>query len=343
MDKRIRAVIVVQLGRLGDVIATRVAFASLKAHDPMIRVAAVVQEAYGELLHFDPCVDSVYLYRRVRGLAAFAAVAGLIGELRRFGADILLDVTGTPRSRYICLGYGRRRCAGWGRPWLYATRTRERRRREENYGREVARLLGLLGLDAIVTPPPLAAPAGSAALIRAAASWGPAPRVVIHPGASNTLRQWPIERFAALADHFCSSGVSVVLLGGPDDQATVRRIAATCRQPPPTYLTDSVVDLMAALAAGNAFVGLDSGPLHVATALGLPAVALYGPSTAYRSAPLHGSVSEVSVDLPCRPCAQVPGACERPTDSCMRRIQVSDVLEATLRLLERERSTCRKL
>jgi heptosyltransferase III len=308
-------VLVVQLGRLGDVVASRIALHSLGAAGAEVELLAPAGAA--ELFAATACSPAVHDYPPA-GPRRASRIASLISVLRARRFDLVLDLTGSSRSRWICALAGARRRAGWGRRWLYAHGTPDRRRGEASLPHEIGRLVEALGVPPRLDPPPLAAPPMPPALLALAGTQRRP--VVLHPGASNPIRLWPGGRFGELAQRLRGRGHGVLLIGGPEEGAATRALAASASPPLPLFEPRGLGELMAALAAARLFIGLDSGPMHLAAALGVPTLALFGPNLPARSAPASGPLHFIEVELPCRPCRQILSECVLPGESCMHRI-----------------------
>ncbi|WP_338899732.1 glycosyltransferase family 9 protein [Streptomyces sp. TG1A-60] len=146
--------------------------------------------------------------------------------------------------------------------------------RDDEHERERwCRLLGWYGIAADpeslgIPPPPTPSPAPGA--------------VVVHPGADAGARRWPGERFAAVARELRRRGLDVVLTAGAGEKEAARSVAAAAGLPVDTVLGgadgDLPFDRLAALVGGARCVVVgDTGPAHLATALGTPSVVLFGP------------------------------------------------------------------
>lgn len=108
--------------------------------------------------------------------------------------------------------------------------------------------------------------------------------VALHPGSGSPKKNWPAERFAELAGRLAAAGRSPVFILGEADAAEGELLRA--KQPGVPVLSDaSLVEVASVLSACRGYVGNDSGITHLAAALGLPVVALFGPSDAARWAP----------------------------------------------------------
>ena len=136
-----------------------------------------------------------------------------------------------------------------------------------------------------------------------------APLLAFHPGASKEPRAWHPQRFAELGRRLAlSHGARIVLLGSAMEHDLLRRIADDL---PPGQALVPPPGLSIKLSGGilercHLFVGNDSGPMHVAAALGVPTVGIFGPGTPRRTRPItkSGRVVTVGRDYPCSPCRQ---------------------------------------
>lgn len=155
-------------------------------------------------------------------------------------------------------------------------------------------------------------------------------RIAIGAGASyGSAKCWPPDRFAELANRLqAQSDADVILFGTPAEAAVSSAIAAGMRQPP-INLTGrtSIEDLPALLSQCHLFIGNDSGAMHVAAAVGLPVVAVFGPTDPFGTAPVTPRCSIVQEKPYCSPCFL--RRC--PTDHrCMTRV-TPDTVEAAAR------------
>ncbi len=172
-----------------------------------------------------------------------------------------------------------------------------------------------------------------------------APFFLIHPGggAEVVSRQWPPERFAALVDLLAAQwGWPVVATGAGAERAVVERIRAAAATPVLDLCDRLTLRRLAAVIERSACCIMnDTGPLHMANALGRPTVAILGP-TAPEVVGIPETGAAVFADLPCRPCAHLSGwtACANPDQwACLRAVAPEDVARAVAeRLRHRDRS-----
>lgn len=142
-------------------------------------------------------------------------------------------------------------------------------------------------------------------LLRAAGAPSGQPRIAIGAGASyGSAKCWPPDRFAELANRLQSqSGAAVILFGTAGEAAVSSAIAAGMRRPP-IDLTGktAVADLPALLSQCQMFIGNDSGAMHVAAAVGLPVVAVFGPTDPLGTSPVTPRCTIVQEKPYCSPC-----------------------------------------
>jgi heptosyltransferase-2 len=160
-------------------------------------------------------------------------------------------------------------------------------------------------------------------------------RVAIAPGAAyGAAKCWPLERFAALADRLIADiGADVILFGTASEREVAGQIASRMRHRPVNLVGQTPIgELPRLFASCQLFVGNDSGAMHVAAAVGLPVVAIFGSTDPEGTAPVTPRRTLVRHPVSCSPCMLR----ECPVDHrCMARIEVDAVLAAASGWLER--------
>lgn len=147
---------------------------------------------------------------------------------------------------------------------------------------------------------------------------------VLHPGARKPLKRWPPEHYAALADRFHDRGWSVVIVGMAEDLPVIEQICSLSKARIVVLIDEPLMNFAALAARAEAFVGNDSGPMHLAAAAGAKVVGLFGPGTPEMFSPVGSHASYIHHKLHCNPCDQVH--CVYPENPCMNRITVEEVL-----------------
>lgn len=163
----------------------------------------------------------------------------------------------------------------------------------------------------------------------------------VHVSGGREVKQWHVDRFAAVATRLARGlGATVVLTGAPEDKPLVGRLVSLL--PSDVQVLDvagavGLPILAALLERLSLFVAGDTGPMHLAAAVGTPVVALFGPSDPARYGPLSDRAHVVTADLWCRPCNRVrrpPTRCTGRVPDCLHAIDVDTVVVAAEHLLE---------
>jgi ADP-heptose:LPS heptosyltransferase len=194
---------------------------------------------------------------------------------------------------------------------------------------EVERSLDLAAAAGFPLP---AADDGALEIRRTAPAPAPSDAVVVHPGASVPARAWPPERNAELVDALLAAGRRVVVTGGPAETALTARVAG----PPRARVTDlggrtTLAELAEVLAAARCVVVGNTGPAHLAAAVGTPVVSLFAPTVpAVRWRPWRVPHELLFVDVPCAGCRA--RTCPVPGHPCLGGVTTDDVLRAVDRL-----------
>lgn len=158
--------------------------------------------------------------------------------------------------------------------------------------------------------------------------------VAIHPGSGSAIKRWRADDWGAVARALTEHDEAVVLTGGPGEAPLTAAVARQLGRPAVDLAgrTD-VATLAAVFAACRVVLGPDSGPLHLAVAVGTPTVHLYGPADARRFGPWGPAQRHavIAADLPCAPCGRLdwPAPEDHP---CVRLLRVDDVLAAAIGL-----------
>jgi heptosyltransferase-2 len=168
-----------------------------------------------------------------------------------------------------------------------------------------------------------------------AARAGGAPIVGLAPGARWDLKRWSPERFAAVGAALQEQGAEILLVGGPGDREELDRVREGLVRP---ALGDTVnfdvAELAAALARLSLLVSVDSGPAHLAQAVGTPVLSIFGPTSHRRWGPAPGQGGVLALPLACSPCTNYgKGHCAHGDRACLEALPVEIVIEAARAVL----------
>jgi len=331
----INVVGLVMLGVIGDTILAASLAGAVKMWRPGVTVVALVSKGNVGALDLVDGFDDVIVLPLERLPEAVRAV-------RRLKFDVLIDtsqwprigavLTAASRSRYT-IGF---RTAGQYRHYGYdAVVEHSRERHEIDNFRE---LLSPLGLSAQVRP------SLRRDLTLALPSLTGVRYVVFHPWATgfcSRLREWPTERWVALAHALDGTGISIVITGGPGDRAAADSLAADIDRPAMVRVLagkTSLADLTRVLAQAAAVVSVNTGAMHIAALLNRPLVALHGPTNPRRWGPIGDSAVVVGPG-PAEGGAYLNLGFEYPRhpEDCMSKISVADVLAPLKTMLVQSR------
>jgi lipopolysaccharide heptosyltransferase II len=322
-----RNILVLSRMHIGDCLFTTPALRALREAFPDARIVVTVPESNRDLLIANPNVDEL-LPRPRSGLRAKRE---FVRSVRARGFDLVISFQ--ERTLFYALAArfsGARMTAAtlyWPTRALY--RRVGRRVIGEHEVEKYATIVETLGMPRPTTPPELYVSEEhetSAAAKLQEAGWPPAGKVVgLNPGATMDRKRWPADRFAAVGDRLAAEGYRIALLGGPGDVMLGREIAG--RMTAPTLLLAGRLRLgetAAALRRCALVISNDTGPMHMAAALGVPVVALFGPTPPNQFGPLGPRRILLHGRAGCPECA-------RP---CMHAISVEECVAAARQLLE---------
>jgi ADP-heptose:LPS heptosyltransferase len=322
-------VMFIRLRLLGDIIFTIPSVELFKNRFPDLRIHYVVEDRFQEIAALIPGIERVITVprrRRVKDILAFRRTA------RELGIRTVIDFHSGPGSAVLTLASGAACRVGYRTPnrnWAYNHLVdRHVSMGPAHSVNNQARLLQAVGISTDSPPHypvmnakpfPLSSRLAEARDLR--------PRVVIHLGAGNRFRDWGEDHFTGLVQRLSSRKLPVLLVGGsPQEQARAARL----REFPHTKDFSgpmSTGELLALIAGAAAYVGADSGPLHLASLTATPLVALFGPNLPAISGPWRKeNVEIIQLGMACRPCSQ--RRCKYGTIPCMRNISVDKVHEA---------------
>lgn len=335
------AVLVKEVNWLGDVVMSLPAVRAVRRAYPQARLGVLVKQELADFFAGCAWIDEVLPYRIRPGVAGLADRAAVVRAIRarRFDAALIL-----PRSFESALWPAlagiplRAGFASQGRSPLLTRRAPfgpEQRAAHQSHD-YLFLVRETLAIEAPTAsePPDVHAPyrdamrawlasrrhaAGPLVALAVSAAYGPA-------------KEWPATHFAALIDRLASAhGAECVLLGTPGERATCEAVAAATRTGALIAAGETTVgEAMALLSVCDGYVGNDSGATHVAAALGLPTVALFGSTNPRRTAPTGPRTRVLHHRLECSPC--LARACRFGHTDCLRRITPAEVEEALVAL-----------
>lgn len=332
-------VLVIRLSALGDVVMASGLIPALREARPHAHIAWLVEAAAAPLLRHNPRLDEVIvlprdewraLWRARRYVALVQSVLRFRRALRARRFDLAIDAQGLLKSA-LCAWWSAapRRLSLIGHErshWLMTERVvpaPDPLKPIASEYRALARHLGATAPYRMDVAVGLAPRAAAAVALAAAGVQGR--YAVLCPYTTRPQKHWFDDRWAALAQGLRATGITPVLLGGPGDAALAPAI--TEHAPGLVSLVGRLPldDTVAVIAGSTLLIGVDTGLTHIASALGVPTVALFGSTRPYLDA-CTPRTTVLYAGLPCSPCRRHP-TCGGRFD-CMRAFEVDAVLRS---------------
>ena len=325
--------LIIRLGSLGDVIHGIPTAAALRRRYPQAQIDWLVDPRYVELLELVECLD------RGVGFDPRGLVQGrertTLAMLRRASYDAVIDLQGLLKSAILARLVGARRTIGFPRAHLreplarlFYTVTPDPGAARHVIDKNLALLEPLDVSDRAVRFP--------IAIPRTEAGSGPAPirsgnYAIVNPGAAWPNKRWPPERFGAVAAALGRElGMRSIVLWGPGERALADAVVAAANGAAEASPETRIADLVAMARSARVMISGDTGPMHIAGAVGTPVVALFGPTYPERNGPW--SPRDVVVSRVDRCGCLYERRCRRP-ERCIDDIGVDEVVHAVRRCL----------
>ncbi len=283
--REVKNILLVRTDRIGDVVLSLPMLPLLRRRFPGAKISVMVRQYTRELVEHHSCVDEVLVYEHEDSLASLWSILKIIRS-KRFDAAIIPY----PRFRPTLILFlaGIRLRVGSGYRWysfLFNRRVFEHRKDARRH--EVAyniNLLGALGITPNEEPrfefmiPPPAQEVADSWLARngIVASEGFA---ILHPGSGGSARDWPAEKFSALANRIrVDLSLKIVVTGGKGEEGLVGEVVRGIDGSSyPAVGEFSLMELGALVRRAKLFVSNSTGPMHIAAVVGTPVVAFFPP------------------------------------------------------------------
>jgi 3-deoxy-D-manno-octulosonic-acid transferase/heptosyltransferase-1 len=339
-------ILIVKLSAIGDVIHTLPALNAIRAHFPKAHITWLIEEDAAALVQGHAALDRVLISRRKAWIKTLFSRQGpdslrqayqFIRQLRQTTYDIILDFQGLLKSG-VLIGLARgKRKIGFDRGMEHGEESHlflNERIPPVDMGihaltRSMMLLEASLGIatDDIVFDLPMSPADWVAAryLIGNPGETLNGPVIVVHPIAKWETKLWDNRKFSRLCETLIQKyHARVVLTGGQSDGQTMREIQTGMGERVVNLAgKTSLMTLAALFEMADCVISTDTGPMHLAAAVGTPVVALFGPTASWRTGPFGPNHQVIQAGLECSPCFK--RQCQHV--ECMAQISVESVLE----------------
>jgi len=347
----IERLLLVRLGSMGDIIHTLPAAFALRAALPDATIGWVVEERWAELLCAAseprsgprsprrPLVDTLHVVdtrawrKNWFSTQTWERIGAAMSDLRAPGYEVAVDFQGAFRSAFLARLSGAPAIYGFRQPrenvasMLYTRQVIAQGNHivEQNLSLAESVIGQRLGTRNLEFPCDEGAETKCAAWLRRESI---ADFILMNPGAGWGAKQWPAARYGEVAKHLAQDGLRVLINTGPGEEKLAESVQLASQRAV-TIVNWPIPDLIALTRRARVFIGGDTGPMHLAAALGVPVVAIFGPTNPIRNGPFgtRGIVLR-------NPSSTTSHSHRRARDPGMLEIRVDDVVAAARKLLE---------
>ena len=323
----IRKILIFSFSFIGDAVLSTAVIGPLRRHFPDAAISFLVGVRAFDLFADEPEIDQVFVYDNRGEHAGWRGKLLLIKTLRRERFDLVIDLRDSIWSRFV-----------GGKHWRLKLRGEVH---------AVTRYLDVLqrhGIDTDSASPQLQF-TNQELVIRDRflvenELVGNRVLVGIHPGGNWDYKLWQPENFARIADGLCEKwNADILLFAGPNERLLQTQVADLMYSRPMIVEEGSLRQIAALIAACDFYIGNDTGPMHIAAAVGTPVIAIFGSTNHRRSGPYGDAhfVIQSGVELACNPChpGKNPGGCGAGSCAVINAITVEQVFHALEKLRER--------
>ena len=332
-------ILVIKLRYLGDVLLTTPVFDALRSRFPSAFIAALVNKGTEDMLTGNPAINKIFtLERDPKFLPDLQKQIRLISEIRNCKFDLALDLMWNDRAAVFAWLSGARR------RWSYKTErkkglhrsllftdliTPEPRLHIIERHLEIAKALGCFILPA--KPSLYWSPQDQKVcedVLHSHGISGNLPFVVLHPSSNAHHKVWTVEGYAALCDDLLEKRAirTILICGKDEEELRMNRAICALAKSRPLNLGSQLTLKQSAVLLSRAilFIGIDSGPMHMATAVNTPVVAIFGPSRIWRWGPCGDGQIVIQKDWDCVPCGK-KGCNGTGRSRCLDELSIEEV------------------
>jgi predicted lipopolysaccharide heptosyltransferase III len=343
-----KRILLIQLGDIGDVILTLPAIRALRENYPESGIVVCVREKAREIIEDCPFASEVMTVRkeRKRLKAAIPDQARWIRELRAHRFDLAIDLRTGTRGAVIAglSGAGTRigRFAADGRLWRNRVFTHLVSPPDEAFQYAAEHNLNILSPLCLKIPdrtPQITIlfhrKQAAINLFSSEKIPGNRPLLAFHPFSLWRYKEWQVNSCVKLIDDVQHRyDMTIIITGSPDERDRADQVVARCRTSPFNLAgKTSIGELAAVLSACRGFIGVDTAALHLAAAVGIPTLGIFGPSPAVCWAPRGNLHTIVSKNMPCVPCRR-KGCLDSEISQCLDELTLKDIHEELCRFIE---------
>ena len=328
-------ILLIRLSSLGDVVLTTPAIRAVRTHFPDAYIAMLVAKQSADVLRESPHLNEIITFDRLAKDKDTGEMLRIIRHLRERKFTLAIDLQRKFRTEILMYFSGAAERVGKG--GLCTVRVQEQRNKHATaHYFDMLHAVGIPAEDQRLEL--FLAESERAAAARRFDTTGvtdTALKVGLFPGAGWKLREWMPERFAAIGDRLVAHfNANVLVFGGQKETELVQTVVGLMNAPAMPFAGNlQIRELAACIEQCDLFLTNDTGPMHIAAAVGTPTVSLFGPGNHIRFQPLGVMHQTIRHDVPCSPCKQFTNKCK--DNICMKGIAVDEVWQSISRVLQK--------
>jgi len=299
-ENKLENILIIKPSSLGDIVLALPALSALRKNYPGAKISWLVRSEFAPLLRNHPDLTETILFdRKFLGKAwynpgALRSLLSLIGRLRRGNFDVVIDLQGLFRTASLGWLSGCKRRFGMSnaREFAHIFYTHKVTQNQDcihlvDYYLKIIKAAGASDIDVRFVLPEDSAAADSVGKLLAKHNISPNNYAVFVPGSAHSDKCWPTERFATLADKISQKfGLSIIAVGAASESYTIKKLKNKAKSTISNFAgATNLPELMALLRTARLVVSNDTGPGHIAAALGTPLVMMFSWSNPARIAP----------------------------------------------------------
>ncbi len=340
--KNINSVLLIQLGDIGDVVLTTPCIRTLRENFPKATVVVAVREKAKELIEDCPWADEVIAINKEKRklFHQIAYQKDFVQRMRKFRFDLTIDLRTGTRGAILAFLSGARQRIGYyaqdnnlWRNRIFTRLSKIEYDPRQHVAEYYLSLLKFYHLKTKDTRPEIQVPLKrqkmATSMFKKEGILLDRPVIAIQPFSLWQYKEWGGIKFSRLIDWIRTEyGFPVVLIGSPDEKERAAHIMNRCEDGVYSLVgKTSIGTLAAVLKQCFLFIGVDSAGMHMAAALGIPTVSIFGPSSPVSWAPQGNQHSVVHKDMPCVPCRH-KGCEDSEISRCLKQLTVEEVTAA---------------
>lgn len=339
IKNRMKRILLIKPSSLGDIIHCLPVLKAIRDKWPDSKISWVVKDIYADILHENPLIDDLILLKKsslTTGIISFRK------KLHQGNFDLAVDMQGLFRSGLIAFLSGAPVRVGFSNarelaPLFYTHKVdAPLHLHAVDRNLKLAVSFGCKNQE-INFPLNISQEAQQEAseFLRKNQLDNRQPVITFVPGARWEKKRWPSQSFSRLGDFLSKElRAGIIVTGSRQEEGLIHKIRSNMKNSSSEAAGFSLQKLAALLSKSDVVVTNDSGPMHIAAAVGTPVIALFGPTYPARTGPYTKKRIIIHKDMECVPCFRKP--CSQDSFECMESITVKEVFEEVKQMLKKE-------